>query len=95
MISPSGNEVGPFLAIEQAALTPECPGRAARTEVFAWYNLVGSFATALGALCGGGLAQLLQGAGVTPLDSIARGCIGLCRDGAAAGSVVHTPFAGC
>ncbi len=68
VISPSGNEVGPFLSIEQAALTQSVPGRQ-RTQVFAWYNLVGSFATALGALCGGGLAQILQGAGVTPLAS--------------------------
>jgi MFS family permease len=37
--------------------------------VFAWYSLVGSFATAAGALCGGGLTQLLQQAGVIPLNS--------------------------
>jgi predicted MFS family arabinose efflux permease len=37
--------------------------------VFAWYNLVGSLATALGALAGGGLAQTLQEAGASPLDS--------------------------
>ena len=49
VISPSGNEVGPFLAIEQAALAEQAPaGR--RTALFAWYNLAGSFATALGSL---------------------------------------------
>src|ERR1700674_4001101 len=53
VISPSGNEVGPFLSIEQAALSHIVPP-AARTEVFAWYTLAGSLATALGALCGGG-----------------------------------------
>ena len=52
MISPSGNEVGPFSAVEQASLTQLVPDRQ-RTGVFAWYNLVGSFATAFGALCGG------------------------------------------
>ena len=52
VISPSGGEVGPFLAIEQAALAQTVAG-AKRTGVFAWYNLVGSFATALGALAGG------------------------------------------
>jgi MFS family permease len=58
VISPSGNEVGPFLAIEQAALAEEArPDR--RTGIFAWYNLVGSFATAVGSLAGGGLVQLL------------------------------------
>ncbi len=68
VISPSGNEVGPFLSIEQAALSQLLPGER-RTRVFAWYNLVGSFATALGALAGGGLAQALQGAGLAPLRS--------------------------
>src|ERR1700686_4037469 len=50
VISPSGNEVGPFLSIEQAALSQVVPGRT-RTEVFAWYTLTGSFATAIGSLC--------------------------------------------
>jgi MFS family permease len=58
-ISPSGNEVGPFLAIEQAALTQILPSKY-RTQVFAWYSLLGSLATALGALCGGALAQLFH-----------------------------------
>ena len=49
VISPSGNEVGPFLSIEQASLTQLVSDRK-RTKIFAWYNLVGSFATALGAL---------------------------------------------
>ncbi len=68
VISPSGNEIGPFLSIEQAALSQLLPD-AKRTQTFAWYNLVGSFATATGALVGGGLAQLLQGAGLSPLNS--------------------------
>ena len=40
VISPTGNEVGPFLAIEQAALSQTIPD-ARRTATFAWYNLVG------------------------------------------------------
>lgn len=68
VISPSGNEVGPFLSIEQAALSQIVPNEA-RTQVFAWYTLVGSFATALGALAGGSIAQILQSGGVAPLDS--------------------------
>lgn len=75
VISPSGNEVGPFLAIEQAALAQVVSAQR-RTQVFAWYNLVGSFATAMGALCGGGLAQALQGTGVAPLDSYRAVVIG-------------------
>ena len=68
VISPSGNEIGPFLSIEQAALSQLLPDEK-RTQTFAWYNLVGSFATATGALVGGGMAQLLQGMGYTPLNS--------------------------
>jgi MFS family permease len=68
VISPSGNEIGPFLSIEQAALSQLLPDEH-RTRVFAWYNLVGSFATALGALVGGFLAQTLQRGGYTPLAS--------------------------
>ena len=52
VISPSGNEVGPFLPIEQAALSSVVPGRI-RTEVFAWYTLAGALATAVGALAAG------------------------------------------
>src|SRR5713101_7103079 len=59
VISPSGNEVGPFLPIEQAALSHVVPGQA-RTTVFAWYALAGSFATAAGALSGGLLSHVLQ-----------------------------------
>jgi MFS family permease len=68
VISPSGYEVGPFLSVEQAALSQIVSDRL-RTKIFAWYNLVGSFATAAGALCGGGLTQLLQELGVIPLNS--------------------------
>jgi MFS family permease len=68
VISPSGNEVGPFLPIEQASLSQIVPARN-RTDVFAWYTLAGSFATALGALVGGAATRLLQDAGTTALTS--------------------------
>lgn len=57
VISPSGNEIGPFLSVEQAALSHIIPDES-RTTVFAWYNLVGSFSTALGALAGGWIANI-------------------------------------
>ena len=81
VISPSGNEVGPFLSIEQASLAQLVLDEQ-RTRVFAWYNLVGSFATALGALMAGLLAQGFQGAGMSALASyriivLAYGGIGL------------------
>ncbi len=68
VISPSGNEIGPFLSVEQAGLT-QLISNEKRTRVFAWYNMVGSFATATGALAGGWLAQILQGNGWTQLES--------------------------
>src|SRR6266498_2636686 len=68
VISPSGNEIGPFLSVEQAGLTQLIPNKK-RTQFFAWYALVGSFATATGALTGGWLAQLLQDNSWTALES--------------------------
>jgi MFS family permease len=59
VISPSGNEIGPFLSVEQAGLSQLIENKK-RTQTFAWYNLVGSFATAAGALASGWLAQALQ-----------------------------------
>ncbi len=59
VISPSGNEVGPFLSIEQAALSEVVSSRI-RTQVFAWYTLTGAFATAVGSLVGGLLSSSLQ-----------------------------------
>jgi len=68
VISPTGNEVGPFLAVEQACVAQVVPDRS-RTNVFAWYNVAGYAATALGALVSGGLAEYLQHAGWTALAS--------------------------
>jgi MFS family permease len=81
VISPSGYEVGPFLPVEQAALSQIVPDER-RTDVFGWYNLVGSFATATGALGGGLLSEFLQRVGMLPLSSyrvvvIVYGVIGL------------------
>jgi MFS family permease len=66
VISPSGNEVGPFLSIEQAALTHVVNPRT-RTEVFAWYTLAGSVATASGALLAGLATNTLQRTGIAPV----------------------------
>ncbi len=62
VISPSGGEVGPFLSIEQAALSQLLPSDR-RTVMFAWYNLIGSFATAIGALAGGFACQWAEDRG--------------------------------
>jgi MFS family permease len=66
VISPSGNEVGPFLSIEQAALSHVVPDRS-RTEVFAWYTMAGSVATAMGALFAGMITRVLQKTTMTPV----------------------------
>jgi MFS family permease len=81
VISPSGNEVGPFLPVEHAALAQDVPAQR-RTAIFAWHNLVGSLATALGSLCGGWASELLQVRGFEGADSfrpvvIAYGAAGL------------------
>jgi MFS family permease len=81
VISPSGNEVGPFLAIEQASLA-QVGGSGKRTGILAWYNLAGSFATACGALCGGGLAQALQGLGLPKAESYRAVVLGYAAFGA-------------
>jgi len=67
VISPSGQEVGPFLSIEQAALAHVVTDRT-RTEVFAWYTLTGTLATALGALAAGTMTRALQ-TSISAVDS--------------------------
>ena len=89
VISPSGNEIGPFLSIEQAGLAELVPA-ARRTNVFAWYNLVGSFATATGALAGGWAVTGLQSTGWTEIASFQTVLAGY----AVAGVVLAFCFAG-
>jgi MFS family permease len=98
VISPSGQEVGPFLPIEQAALSQVVPARD-RTDVFAWYTLVGSIATALGALVAGFLTSALEHAW-PPVDSyravvVLYACIGalLCWSFLRASEEVEAPNA--
>lgn len=67
VISPTGNEVGPFLAVEQAGLSQTTPD-ARRTATFAWYNLVGYVATATGALGAGIASQALIDGGLAAVD---------------------------
>jgi MFS family permease len=66
VISPSGHEVGPFLPIEQAALSHVVTDRT-RTRVFAWYTLAGSVATGLGALAAGTATGLMQRTTMPPV----------------------------
>jgi MFS family permease len=47
VVSPGAQDVGPFAAIEQLALSTDAPGA---TQRLSWYNLAGAAAIALGAL---------------------------------------------
>ncbi len=80
VISPSGNEIGPFLSVEQASLTQLLPN-SRRTQVFTWYNLAGSLASAVGALSGGWLAQFLQDGGISAFNSYRTVLIGYALGG--------------
>ena len=68
VISPTGKEIGPFLSIEQAALS-EVVIASRRTHAFAWYHVAGSLASAAGALAGGGSVALLRESGYAPVDA--------------------------
>lgn len=59
VISPSGNEIGPFRAVEESVLA-QLTHTSQRSDMFAWYTLFGTAGTALGALAGGGIVQILQ-----------------------------------
>jgi len=61
-MNPSAGDVSLFLPIEQAALVDTVSGPE-RTVTFAWYNLSGAFAGALGALIAGVPIALAQGHG--------------------------------
>lgn len=59
VISPSGNEIGPFRAVEEstiAHLTPDTD----RGDIFAWYVVFGTLGTSGGALSAGWMVQRLQ-----------------------------------
>ena len=68
VISPTGKEIGPFLSIEQSALS-QILERSELTKVIAWYNVAGSFATAIGALLAGLMSELVKEMGYT--DTVA------------------------
>jgi len=86
VISPTGNEVGPFLAVEQAALSQATPD-ARRTPTFAWYNLAGYVATAMGALAAGFVSQSLLAAGLPEADAYRAIVIGYAVVGLAMAAV--------
>lgn len=59
VISPSGNEIGPFRAVEESILAHLTP-KEKRSDVLAWYTLFGTAGVALGTLTCGWMVQLIQ-----------------------------------
>lgn len=55
----SGNEIGPFRAIEESTLAQLTPSEI-RSDIFAWYTLIGTAGTACGTIICGWLVQRLQ-----------------------------------
>lgn len=62
VISPSGNEIGPFRAVEESTLAHLTP-HTDRSDVFAWYVVVGSLGTSVGALSAGWMVEKLKTSG--------------------------------
>ncbi|KAL9629094.1 MAG: hypothetical protein Q9164_007023 [Protoblastenia rupestris] len=62
VISPSGNEIGPFKAIEESTLAQLTPTEI-RSDIFAWYTLLGSAGTASGSIFCGWIVETLLSRG--------------------------------
>jgi MFS family permease len=81
-INPSAGDVSVFLPTEQAVLAETVRARE-RTAIFAWYNLVGTFAGAVGALASGLPDRLSKSLGVEVLTAergafLLYGAMGVC-----------------
>ena len=59
IISPSGNEIGPFRAVEESALA-QLVDPSERSDVFAWYIVIGTLGAATGSFGCGWVTQALQ-----------------------------------
>lgn len=59
VISPSGSEIGPFRTVEESILAQLTP-KEIRSDVFAWYTMIGTAGAALGTLLSGWTIQILK-----------------------------------
>lgn len=59
VISPSGNEIGPFRAVEESTLAHLTPD-GERSDIFAWYVVFGTLGTSGGALSAGWMVQRVE-----------------------------------
>ena len=71
VITPTGNDIGPFIAIEQAALADIAPSadRGGMATVFGWYQFIGASSQAAGALIAGWTVSALQVAGTSSVSA--------------------------
>ncbi|KAF1969710.1 major facilitator superfamily transporter [Bimuria novae-zelandiae CBS 107.79] len=58
VISPSGNEIGPFRAVEESILS-QLTEKDDRSDIFAWYTMCGSAGAAIGTITSGWIVQVL------------------------------------
>ena len=69
VISPSGNEIGPFRAIEESVVAHLTQAED-RSDIYAWYSLLGTAGTALGmVVCGWATEGLARQTGWTLVDA--------------------------
>ena len=68
VISPSGNEIGPFRAIEESTLA-QLTDPKTRSDIFAFYVIVGTLGSASGFLLSGWVTQSLQAQGWSEVAS--------------------------
>ncbi|KAH8689840.1 MFS transporter [Talaromyces proteolyticus] len=59
VISPSGNEIGPFRAVEESTIA-HITSKEDMSDIFAWYSLIGTAGTALGMMVCGWIMTVLQ-----------------------------------
>ncbi|GFZ47637.1 hypothetical protein JCM24511_05381 [Saitozyma sp. JCM 24511] len=69
VVSPAGNEVGPFRAVEEAMISDLADEVGQRAKVFAGYVVVGTAGTTLGTLGAGMLVSGLRAKGVGELEA--------------------------
>lgn len=69
VVSPSGNEIGPFRAVEESVVA-HLTAKAERGHVYAWYSLAGTAGTACGMMaCGWAVTALRANLGWSLLEA--------------------------
>lgn len=68
VVSVSGNEIGPFRAVEESVIAG-LVGEAGRSDAFAWYVVVGTLGSAVGLAGGGLVVEGLKSRGWTELEA--------------------------